>query len=112
MAAEPIFRIALRGGALLTSPRWNKGTAFTAEERKALGLIGRLPFRINTLNDQCDRAYDQLRAHENDLRKNTFLQSMKDQNWVLYYELIGRHLKELMPIIYTPTEVSHPIPMH
>ncbi len=29
---------------------------------------------------------------------------MKDQNWVLYYALIRRHLKELIPIIYTPTQ--------
>ena len=105
MADEPIFRVALRGGPLLTSPRWNKGTAFSEEERKAFGLTGRLPFRINTLDDQCARAYDQFQAHESDLRKNTFLQSMKDQNWVLYYSLIGTHLRELIPIIYTPTEV-------
>ncbi|KAH8094640.1 hypothetical protein BXZ70DRAFT_1009935 [Cristinia sonorae] len=103
---SPVFRVALRGGSLLTNPRWNKGTAFTNEERKAFGLTGRLPHRVNTLDDQCDRAYDQLQAHENDLRKNTFLQSMKDQNWVLYYSLISRHLKELMPIIYTPTEAD------
>ncbi|TCD67885.1 NAD-dependent malic enzyme, mitochondrial [Steccherinum ochraceum] len=106
MTTEPVFRVALRGGALLTSPRWNKGTAFSAAERKAFGLIGRLPHKINSLDDQCNRAYDQLCAHENDLRKNTFLQSMKDQNWVLYYALIGRHLRELMPIIYTPTEAD------
>lgn len=106
--AEPVFRVALRGEVILTSPRWNKGTAFTMEERKAFGLTGRLPFRVNTLDDQCQRAYDQLYSYENkaDLSKNTFLQSMKEQNWVLYYALIGRHLKELMPIIYTPTEVS------
>lgn len=103
--SEPTFRVAVRGEAILTSPRWNKGTAFTAEERKAFGVTGRLPFRVNTLDEQCDRAYDQLEMHESPLRKNTFLQSMKDQNWVLYYSLIGRHLKELIPIIYTPTEV-------
>ena len=102
---QPVFRVSLRGDAILTHPRWNKGTAFTAEERKAFGLTGRLPYQINSLDEQCDRAYDQLESHENDLRKNTFLQSMKDQNWVLYYSLIGRHLRELIPIIYTPTEV-------
>lgn len=102
---EPVSRVALRGDAILTHPRWNKGTAFTPEERKAFGLTGRLPYAVNTLDEQCDRAYDQLQGHENDLRKNTFLQSMKDQNWVLYYSLIGRHLRELIPIIYTPTEV-------
>ena len=107
---EPKFklthRVALRGEAILTSPRWNKGTAFTIDERKAFGLTGRLPFRVNTLDEQCDRAYDQLEARDEPLRKNTFLQSLKDQNWVLYYALLSRHLTELIPIIYTPTEVS------
>ena len=99
-------RTALHGDAILTSPRWNKGTAFSLEERKAFGLTGRLPYRVNTLDEQCDRAYDQLESRDAPLRKNTFLQSLKDQNWVLYYALLSRHLTELIPIIYTPTEVS------
>lgn len=61
---------------------------------------------INTIDDQCQRAFDQLSMHESDLRKNDFMQSMRSQNWVLYYALMHRHLRELMPIIYTPTEVS------
>ncbi|KAH9854406.1 hypothetical protein C2E23DRAFT_726508 [Lenzites betulinus] len=99
-------RVSLHGEAILTSPRWNKGTAFSIDERKAFGLTGRLPFRVNTLDEQCDRAYDQLLSREEPLRKNTFLQSLKDQNWVLYYALLSRHLRELIPIIYTPTEAS------
>jgi hypothetical protein len=82
------------------------GTAFTTKERRAFGLTGRLPHRINSLDEQCQRAWDQLETCGNDLAKNTFLQSLRDQNWVLYYALISRHLKELIPIIYTPTEVS------
>ncbi|RDX50504.1 hypothetical protein OH76DRAFT_1349023 [Lentinus brumalis] len=105
-ASKAIHRVAVRGQAILTSPRWNKGTAFTLEERKAFGLTGRLPFRVNTLDEQCDRAYDQLEAREQPMRKNTFLQSLKDQNWVLYYALLHRHLTELIPIIYTPTEAD------
>ena len=103
--AKLVHRVALRGEAVLTSPRWNKGTAFTIAERKAFGLTGRLPYRVNTLDEQCDRAYDQLESCDEPLRKNTFLQSLKDQNWVLYYSLLSRHLTELIPIIYTPTEV-------
>ena len=99
------YRTALRGETILTSPRWNKGTAFTLKERKDFGLTGRLPFQVNTLEEQCDRAYDQYLARDAPLRKNTFLQSLRDQNWVLYYGLISSHLKELIPIIYTPTEV-------
>ncbi|KAI5885387.1 uncharacterized protein SCHCODRAFT_02644610 [Schizophyllum commune H4-8] len=102
---KQVFRVALRGDALLTSPRWNKGTAFTTEERHAFGLTGRLPYRVNTVEEQVERAYDQL-SGRSDIGKNSFLQSMKAQNWVLYYSLIGKHLHELVPIIYTPTEAE------
>ncbi|KAF8661964.1 hypothetical protein AX16_001259 [Volvariella volvacea WC 439] len=102
----PIFRVALRGEALLGSPRFNKGTAFTVKEREQFGLIGRLPWKVNTLDEQCERAYDQLKSRDTPIRMNSFLQSLKAQNWVLYYTLISRHLKELLPIIYTPTEAE------
>ncbi|KAI0005555.1 hypothetical protein BJV74DRAFT_805224 [Russula compacta] len=101
-----VFRIALRGDALLTTPHWNKGTAFTMKERKQFGLIGRLPYQVNTLDQQCQRAYDQLLSRNTPLRKNSFLQSLKEQNSVLFYQLLLRHLKELMPIVYTPTEAD------
>ncbi|KII94215.1 hypothetical protein PLICRDRAFT_36462 [Plicaturopsis crispa FD-325 SS-3] len=114
MAAKPVnsepddvvHRVAKRGSAILTAPRWNKGTAFTVEERKDFHLIGRLPWQVNTLDQQCARAYDQLKSRDSDIRKNSFLQSMKDQNLVLYYSLLSRHLRELIPIIYTPTEAD------
>ncbi|KAI0348336.1 hypothetical protein BDW22DRAFT_1350522 [Trametopsis cervina] len=105
-AATKALRLALRGDNILTHPRYNKGTAFTASERQAFGLTGRLPYRVNTLEQQCQRAYDQLKTRDTPIRKNTFLHSMKDQNWVLYYALIQRHLKELIPVIYTPTQAE------
>ncbi|KAI0789438.1 hypothetical protein C8Q75DRAFT_733682 [Abortiporus biennis] len=103
---QPVFKVKLRGSAILTHPRWNKGTAFTERERVEFGLVGRLPYKINTIDEQVARAYDQLESHDTDIRKNTFLQSMRDQNWVLYYNLISRNLRELIPIIYTPTEAD------
>lgn len=104
-ATNRVLRVALRGDSILTHPRFNKGTAFTHSERKAFGVTGHLPFRVNTLEEQCARAYDQLSTRETPIRKNTFMQSLKDQNWVLYYGLLSRHVKELIPIIYTPTQV-------
>ncbi|KAI0829049.1 hypothetical protein BC628DRAFT_1315766 [Trametes gibbosa] len=103
-ATHRVVRVALRGDSILTHPRFNKGTAFTHSERKAFGLTGRLPHRVNTLDEQCARAYDQLCEREEPLRKNTFMQSLKDQNWTLYYGLLSKHVKELIPIIYTPTQ--------
>jgi malate dehydrogenase (oxaloacetate-decarboxylating) len=101
------LRLALHGEDLLTSPRFNKGTAFTLDERGAFGLEGRLPHRVNTLEEQCKRAYEQLKSKQTALHKNTFLQSLKAQNWTLYYALLSRNLSELVPIIYTPTEVKY-----
>ena len=101
------LRIALRGHALLSSARFNKGTGFSPLERTALGLEGRLPYKSNTLEQQCERAYEQLLQRDTPIRKNSFLQSLKEQNWTLYYALLARHLRELVPIIYTPTEVSY-----
>jgi malate dehydrogenase (oxaloacetate-decarboxylating) len=99
------LHLALRGHALLSSPRFNKGTGFPLSERTAFGLEGRLPFQTNNLEQQCQRAYEQLLQRDTPIRKNTFLQSLKEQNWTLYYALLTRHLKELIPVIYTPTEV-------
>lgn len=110
MSTPTKIRVALRGNAILTSPRFNKGTAFSLDERKAFGLTAHLPCRVNSLDEQCDRAWDQLNNRETPIRKNSFLQSLKEQNWVLYYELLARHLRELIPVIYTPTEVCPTYP--
>ncbi|KAF8324699.1 uncharacterized protein EI90DRAFT_3019455 [Cantharellus anzutake] len=108
LITEPDSRrkIGVKGDVLLETPYWNKGTAFTAKEREEFDLIGRLPYRVNTLDQQCERAWRQLEIRETPMRKNSFLQSLKAQNWVLYYALILRHLRELIPIIYTPTEAE------
>lgn len=94
----------LQGTALLNTPYLNKGSAFTSEERKTFDLNGLLPSKINTLQEQVDRAYQQYGTHKTNIGKNTFMTSMKEQNEVLYYRLIQDHLKEMFPIIYTPTE--------
>lgn len=48
-----------RGLSVLNSPLLNKGTAFTAEERRDLGLAGLLPPDVSTLEAQVNRAYIQ-----------------------------------------------------
>ncbi|ODN94753.1 malate dehydrogenase (oxaloacetate-decarboxylating) [Cryptococcus wingfieldii CBS 7118] len=99
-------KVALRGGAILNNPRFNKGTAFSRQERAEFGLRGRLPYAADTLDEQVTRAYEQYQSRESDLLKNSFLQSMKAQNWTLFYALLNRHLEEMFPIVYTPTEAD------
>jgi malate dehydrogenase (oxaloacetate-decarboxylating) len=82
----------------------NKGSAFTNEERDEFELTGLLPSNVQTLDEQVKRAYAQVSSRSDNLAKNTFMTSLKEQNEVLYYKLIQEHLKEMFPIIYTPTE--------
>ncbi|MCJ1426142.1 NAD-dependent malic enzyme, mitochondrial [Sticta canariensis] len=94
----------LTGTALLTSPYYNKGSAFPPDERREFKLHGLLPPNVQPLESQVKRAYEQYSSCQDALTKNTFMTSLKDQNIVLYYKLIQNHLKEMFGIIYTPTE--------
>lgn len=97
------WHTTLRGRAILADPRINKGTAFTVEEREALGLLGVLPHRVLTLEEQASRAYEQYRSQPTALAKQVALNDLRDRNEVLFYRLLCDHLRELLPIIYTPT---------
>lgn len=88
-----------RGLDVLNSPLLNKGTAFTAEERKALGLTGLLPPEISTLESQVKRAYIQYDRLTDALSKNVYLTALHDRNEVLFYRLFSEHLREMIPIV-------------
>jgi malate dehydrogenase (oxaloacetate-decarboxylating) len=88
-----------RGLAVLNSPLLNKGTAFTTEERKTLGLAGLLPPDISTLEIQVKRAYIQYERLPDSLSKNIYLTSLHDRNAVLFYRLFSEHLREMIPIV-------------
>lgn len=78
---------AVDGTVLLNTPYLNKGSAHTAEEREAFNLSGLLPQRVQTLDQQTRRAYEQYSGRQGDLAKNTFMTSLKDQNLVLYHRV-------------------------
>lgn len=104
LSNEGSIECDLKGFTLLNSPIFNKGSAFSKEERKAFELDGLLPLQVNTLDEQVERAYRQFTYLKTPLAKNDFCVSMRIQNKVLYYELVRRHIREMLPIIYTPTE--------
>ncbi len=93
----------LRGRQVLADPRLNHGTAFTVDERDELGLVGLLPPEVLTLDQQAGRAYAQYCRQRDDLGKNVFLSLLQDRNEVLFFRLVGDHLDEMLPIVYTPT---------
>lgn len=88
---------------ILNNPFLNKGTAFTLEERKELGLIGLLPPYVQTIEEQAAQTYAQMQTKANDLEKRLFLMEMFNTNRTLFYYLFSQHLEEFNPIVYDPT---------
>ena len=87
---------------ILNDPFLNKGTAFTVEERKELGLIGALPAKIQTLQEQADQAYGQFKSKSSQLEQRQFLMTIFNTNRTLFYYLMGQHIVEFMPVVYDP----------
>ncbi|WP_069465803.1 NAD-dependent malic enzyme, partial [Actinacidiphila rubida] len=102
-AAEGRIETTARGRGVLSRPRLNRGTAFTREEREELGLVGLVPPAVLTLDQQARRAYQQYTAQPTDLARNVYLTALHDRNEVLFFRLLGDHLDEMLPIVYTPT---------
>ena len=88
---------------ILNNPFLNKGTAFTLEERKKLGLIGLLPPYVQTIEEQAAQTYEQLQTKVNDIEKRLFLMEIFNTNRTLFYYLFSKHLEEFNPIVYDPT---------
>ena len=88
---------------ILNNPFLNKGTAFTLEERKELGLIGLLPPYVQTIEEQAAQTYAQMETKVNDLEKRLFLMEIFNTNRTLFYYLFSQHLEEFNPIVYDPT---------
>ena len=88
---------------ILNNPFLNKGTAFTLEERKELGLIGLLPPYVQTIEEQAVQTYAQMQTKVNDLEKRLFLMEIFNTNRTLFYYLFSQHLEEFNPIVYDPT---------
>lgn len=94
---------SITGKLLLNTPQLNKGTAFTEEERTVFNLKGKLPNHIESMDAQLKRAYMQYQAQRTPLKKSIYLNGLHDSNQVLFYNLLSTHLKEMLPIVYTPT---------
>ncbi len=103
VTGELYLPVAERGRALLEEPLLNKGTAFTEEERATLGISGLLPQHVSTLEEQTERALDQIAYKDTDLQRHIYLAGLQDRNETLFYRLIMDNLTETVPLIYTPT---------
>ncbi|OBK44877.1 NAD-dependent malic enzyme [Mycobacterium sp. 1081908.1] len=87
----------------LAAPSLNRGVGFTHEQRRRLGLTGRLPSAVLTLDEQADRVWHQLQSLGTDLGRNLLLEQLHYRHELLYFKVLEDHLPELMPVVYTPT---------
>ncbi|MCP4296934.1 MAG: hypothetical protein GY786_15130 [Proteobacteria bacterium] len=100
---HPFIPVSLDGLGLLHDTILNKGTAFTETERKIFRLEGLLPPHISTIDEQIVRVYENFSKQKTPIEKYGFLRSLQDRKEILFYALVSKHVKEMIPIIYTPT---------
>ncbi|EMD16789.1 hypothetical protein HMPREF9943_00831 [Eggerthia catenaformis OT 569 = DSM 20559] len=91
-----------KGYALLNDPFLNKGTAFTKEEREQLRLVGLIPDRIQTIEQQTKQAYENFQKKVDNIEKRHYLMEIFGRNRTLFYKLFSQHVEEFMPIVYDP----------
>ena len=103
MKKEKNYPVTKRGKELINDPLLNKGTCFTLQERRQLGLTGLLPPRVFTLDEQLMRLRENYNRLKTDIDKYVFIEAVHDRNETLYYRFLVDNLEELSPIIYTPT---------
>jgi malate dehydrogenase (oxaloacetate-decarboxylating) len=101
--SEEYVQVPFKGTFLTEHPMYNKGTAFSEEEREMLDLSGLLPDKISTIEIQAQRSYESFKSKSNDLDKYIYMISLQDRNETLFYRLVLDHLEEMLPIVYTPT---------
>jgi len=101
--ATTAISTSLRGRALLNEPSLNKGTAFTIDERRQLGIDGLLPSRVETIVEQSMRDRDKYDRLHDSMERHIFLRALHDANTVLFYALVEDYLAEMLPVLYTPT---------
>ena len=101
--AHSIAAGSAHGIAVLRDPLLNKGTAFTQEERDALGLRGLLPAHVLSLEEQAARVLENLRRLPDDLEKYVALNALHDRNETLFLRVVCDNIDAIQPLIYTPT---------
>nr|CCC53078.1 putative malic enzyme [Trypanosoma vivax Y486] len=103
MTSHKFVSAGSSASSVLTDRYRNRGTAFTIEERRELGILGLLPHVVETLGQQVDRVHNQLQRYDKPIDRYQHLAALHSTNTTLYYATILAHLEEVLPIIYTPT---------
>jgi malate dehydrogenase (oxaloacetate-decarboxylating) len=101
--ALPTLVTPLRGAQLLDDPLLNKGTAFTRQERRALGIESLLPWQEETIERQVERCWQAFAAMSGDMERFAYLQFLRERNLTLFHRFLADHIEAALPIVYTPT---------
>src|SRR6201992_4020704 len=102
-ANQQALQVSLSGFDLINSPRLNKGTAFSEEERDVFDLHGLLPPHVGHLDEQVARRLHALDRQPTPFSKYAFLRDLQDTNETLFYALLVRNVEKMLPLVYTPT---------
>ncbi len=92
-----------RGIELLHDPSVNKSTAYTEEEKQALGIVGLVPDVTESEDLQLSRVLMQLGHKNTDLDRYIYLVNLLDHNETLFYRTIMSDPARFLPIVYDPT---------
>lgn len=92
-----------RGLDMLRDPKYNKGTAFTVEEREKYGLMGLLPDMVSPLDMQIKRIEGHIKSLPEDIDKYVYLSDLQERNESLFYHILMGNPVAYMPVVYTPT---------
>src|SRR4051794_11421572 len=91
------------GYELLRNPRLNKGTAFTAAERRDYRLEGLLPPAVTSIDLQVARRHAEIANLDDNLLKYLVLSDLQARNETLFYAVLMSDPAAYMPLVYTPT---------
>ncbi|HWP41092.1 MAG TPA: hypothetical protein VNL70_09215, partial [Tepidisphaeraceae bacterium] len=98
-----VLKCRHRGITLLHHPMYNRGSAFTLQQREMFGLRGLLPARVSTLEQQARRVYQNICRSSDPIQRYITLSALHDRNEVLFFRVLLDHLEQFLPIVYTPT---------
>jgi malate dehydrogenase (oxaloacetate-decarboxylating) len=103
LTGEEYYDVYLRGRQLLNDPHLNKVCGWSRQERQDLGIEGMVRSAVTPLELQVERAYEAYLTKTTDVEKYIYLIALQDRSEVVFYRLVVDHLKEMVPIVYTPT---------
>lgn len=94
---------AAGGYQVLREPLWNKGLSFTPEERVSKNLTGLMPHAMESVETQVARCMKVINTRQTNIDKYLYLSSLKATNLDLFYRVLIDNVRDLMPLVYTPT---------